>query len=127
MKTYGKIKDGVLVEKILEPRQGFIEIPESAICGMIYDGQKFTAPAPRGVPYARARLKKYPQAGDQLDAEYKARQKRIMLVGKAREELKRGTDAAKVLALVLEALEPTDEQNHIDGKILAAKKAHPKE
>lgn len=67
----------------------------------------------------------YPPAGDQLDAEFKARQKRKMLVGKAREALASGDKDAVIIHL-LEAIEPTEEQNTIDGKIQSVKNKNPK-
>ena len=71
-------------------------------------------------------LEGHPPVGDQLDAEFKARQKRRLIVGKARKAIKEGADAAAVLVMVLEALEPTEEQSGIDARLQAIKEKHPK-
>lgn len=46
MPWYGKIVDGVLVQKQGKNEAGFIEIPDDAVCGMLYNGSVFTNPPP---------------------------------------------------------------------------------
>jgi len=44
MKCFVKIEDGVVVQKQPNEQEGFIEAPDNVCCGMLYDGEKFTAP-----------------------------------------------------------------------------------
>lgn len=46
-KFYLKIENGVVVQKQPNPEEGFIETEDdSIVCGYLYDGDEFTAPAP---------------------------------------------------------------------------------
>lgn len=44
--AYVKIENGVVVQKQPYPEAGFIEAPDDVVCGMLFDGQSFTAPPP---------------------------------------------------------------------------------
>ena len=46
MKRYVKIKDGVVVQRQPRPAEGFIEAPDTVVCGMLFDGENFTNPEP---------------------------------------------------------------------------------
>ncbi len=45
--AYVKIIDGVVVQKQPNKADGFIEVQDDIICGMIQKGKLFVAPAPR--------------------------------------------------------------------------------
>lgn len=42
--SYVKIENGVVIQKQPYPEDGFIEVHDSVICGMTYDGENFTNP-----------------------------------------------------------------------------------
>lgn len=42
--TYVLIKDGVVIQKQPYFQEGFIEAPNTVVCGFLYDGENFTAP-----------------------------------------------------------------------------------
>jgi hypothetical protein len=44
MMPYVLIQDGVVVQKQQSPQEGFIEAPDSVVCGFLHDGSEFTAP-----------------------------------------------------------------------------------
>lgn len=90
----------------------------------VIEAQERTAKEKETV-YISQRAMAYPAMGDQLDAEFKARQKRKLLVGQAREKIAVG-DMAAALLVLLEACEPTDEQNMVDGKIMEVKRSYEK-
>lgn len=76
--------------------------------------------------YAHDRRASYPEIGMQLDADYKNRQKARMWAGKALKSLQDG-DLAMAINHLIEAMQPCDESDEIDGKINSIKKKHPKQ
>lgn len=42
--AYVLVQDGVVVQKQPDPADGFIEAPESVVCGFLYAGGEFTQP-----------------------------------------------------------------------------------
>ena len=40
--NYFKVKDGVVIQVICNPREGFTKTEENIVCGMLYDGKVFT-------------------------------------------------------------------------------------
>lgn len=44
--AYVLVQDGVVVQKQQSPEEGFIEAPDSVVCGFLYDGSEFTLPPP---------------------------------------------------------------------------------
>lgn len=44
--AYGLIIDNVLVQKQVDEAPGFVEIPEEAVCGMVWDGEAWEVPPP---------------------------------------------------------------------------------
>lgn len=47
---YGLIENGILIQKQLDPQEGFIEIPDNVVCGMYFDGNDFIMPDPDEEP-----------------------------------------------------------------------------
>jgi hypothetical protein len=43
---YVKIKDNVVIQKQPRKAEGFVEAPDTVVCGMLYDGKNFTNPPP---------------------------------------------------------------------------------
>jgi len=41
---YALIKDNKVVQIDCSPREGFIEVEDSIVCGMLYDGEHFSPP-----------------------------------------------------------------------------------
>jgi len=72
---YIKIEKGVVVEKILDSRKGYVEVDNTVICGMVTKdkGLTFDSPEPVVNPdqYKLNRAEQYPSVGDQLDAFWK--------------------------------------------------------
>ena len=69
---YGKVEAGILIQRQLTPEDGFIEIPDSAVCGQLTadGGKTFTNPEPWPLSYIEKRKKEYPSVTDQLDMIY---------------------------------------------------------
>lgn len=44
--AYGLIENGVLIQKQYKPQEGFVKIPDSAVCGMSWNGNNFVSPPP---------------------------------------------------------------------------------
>lgn len=83
-------------------------------------------PPVKTVDYKERRRAEYPAIGDQLDAEFKARQRCRMTLGKAKKLLDSGDVNAALLCLI-DAMNPIDEQNIMDAKIMSVKTEHKKE
>jgi hypothetical protein len=50
--TYGKIIDGVLIQKQPNPEDGFVEIPDDVVVGyLLVDGELIAPPAPEEPPF----------------------------------------------------------------------------
>lgn len=78
------------------------------------------------IPYTELRRAAYPEIGMQLDADYKNRQKARMWAGKALKSLQDG-DLAMAINHLIEAMQPCDESDEIDGQINSIKRKHPKQ
>ena len=67
---YGKIENGTLVQKQPNKEDGFVKVPQDAICGQVLNGEKFVnpPPAPDMRTYKEKRAEDYPDIGEQLDA-----------------------------------------------------------
>lgn len=48
--AYVLVQDGVVVQKQPDPADGFIEAPESVVCGFLYADGEFTQPEPPPAP-----------------------------------------------------------------------------
>lgn len=59
MTSYVLIKDGVVVQKQPYAAPGFIEAPDDAVCGMLFDGGGFSPPPPPEPPSPYIPLKPY--------------------------------------------------------------------
>lgn len=101
---YGLIIDGVLMQAQYEPQEGFVKIPDDAVCGQMKKGKKFIDAPKREKEYWELRQENYPDLGDQLDALWKELNYRQI----------KG-DAIK-----------TDEARDMLGKILQVKEDYPK-
>jgi len=44
--NYFKAEDGIVKQVICNPREGFTGTNENVVCGMLFDGEVFTSPAP---------------------------------------------------------------------------------
>jgi len=45
---YFKVENGIVIQVICNPREGFAETEEVVVCGMLWDGKVFTTPEPEG-------------------------------------------------------------------------------
>lgn len=48
--AYGKIKNGVVIQKQPHPKKDFIEIPDHVVPGYLYQDGEFIAPEPESIP-----------------------------------------------------------------------------
>jgi hypothetical protein len=75
--------------------------------------------------YVEDRLNEYPSLGDGLDILYKERQKRKLLVGKAR-KLKEEGKLEEAFDVICEAVEPIKEAAEYDARIRETKEKYKK-
>ena len=66
-----KIENNIVIQKQPNQEEGFVEVPDSVICGQIKQSDgSFVNPTPPELTYAEKREREYPSIQDQLDMQY---------------------------------------------------------